>query len=327
MWRLLSVVLLAGGLCLGVAVWWPAEQNLVPSVTPANTVTTHKVTMPATGQSQTWLTPVDRPLAKPGPLPASLQGASHGVALRSDAEGNLLVQDDILRLFEFYLAAIEEESIEALLQRIQWELASQLQDPARQQANDLLRRYLDYRLALMALPQPTTLDSHTLAAHLQQVDALRQQHFSSVEQTALFAAERAEDAHLLATLQNNESPGSAAEPGEMLSVEQRLQRQQASRDAEVFEQIEQLRASGASAGQIYAVREQQLGSEAATALAQLDEQQALWQQRLQVFAAERQRIRELSLPAEEQRQAISTVLASSFDEREQLRVRALHEEW
>ena len=327
MWRLLSVVLLAGGLCLGVAVWWPAEQNLVPSVTPANTVTTHKVTMPATGQSQTWLTPVDRPLAKPGPLPASLRGASHGVALRSDAEGNLLVQDDILRLFEFYLAAIEEESIEALLQRIQWELASQLQDPARQQANDLLRRYLDYRLALMALPQPTTLDSDTLAAHLQQVDALRQQHFSSVEQTALFAAERAEDAHLLATLQNNESPGSAAEPGEMLSVEQRLQRQQASRDAEVFEQIEQLRASGASAGQIYAVREQQLGSEAATALAQLDEQQALWQQRLQVFAAERQRIHELSLPAEEQRQAISTVLASSFDEREQLRVRALHEEW
>lgn len=327
MWRLLSVVLLAGGLCLGVAVWWPAEQNLVPSVTPANTVTTHKVTMPATGQSQTWLIPVDRPLAKPGPLPASLRGASHGVALRSDAEGNLLVQDDILRLFEFYLAAIEEESIEALLQRIQWELASQLQDPARQQANDLLRRYLDYRLALMALPQPTTLDSHTLAAHLQQVDALRQQHFSSVEQTALFAAERAEDAHLLATLQNNESPGSAAEPGEMLSVEQRLQRQQASRDAEVFEQVEQLRASGASAGQIYAVREQQLGSEAATALAQLDEQQALWQQRLQVFAAERQRIHELSLPAEEQRQAISTVLASSFDEREQLRVRALHEEW
>ena len=327
MWRLLSVVLLAGGLCLGVAVWWPAAQNLVPSVTPANTVTTHKVTMPATGQSQTWLTPVDRPLAKPGPLPASLQGASHGVALRSDAEGNLLVQDDILRLFEFYLAAIEEESIEALLQRIQWELASQLQDPARQQANDLLRRYLDYRLALMALPQPTTLDSHTLAAHLQQVDALRQQHFSSVEQMALFAAERAEDAHLLATLQNNESPGSAAEPGEMLSVEQRLQRQQASRDAEVFEQIEQLRASGASAGQIYAVREQQLGSEAATALAQLDEQQALWQQRLQVFAAERQRIRASALSTEEQRQAISTVLASSFDEREQLRVRALHEEW
>lgn len=327
MWRLLSVVLLAGGLCLGVAVWWPAEQNLVPSVTPANTVTTHKVTMPATGQSQTWLAPVDRPLAKPGPLPASLQGASHGVALRSDAEGNLLVQDDILRLFEFYLAAIEEESIEALLQRIQWELASQLQDPARQQANDLLRRYLDYRLALMALPQPTTLDSHTLASHLQQVDALRQQHFSSVEQTALFAAERAEDAHLLATLQNNESPGSAAEPGEMLSVEQRLQRQQASRDAEVFEQVEQLRASGASAGQIYAVREQQLGSEAATALAQLDEQQALWQQRLQVFAAERQRIRASALSTEEQRQAISTVLASSFDEREQLRVRALHEEW
>ncbi len=327
MWRALSVVVLAGGLGLGVLVWWPVEKSPAPSVSPADTVTTHKVTTPPASQRQAWLAPADRPLAKPGPLPASLQGASHGVSLRSDAEGNLLVQDDILRLFEFYLAAIEEEPIEALLQRIQWELASQLQEPARQQATDLLRRYLDYRLALMALSQPTALDSHTLAAHLQQVDALRQQHFSAAELTALFAAERAEDAHLLATLQNNERPGSAAEPGDMLSAEQRLQRQQASRDAELFEQVEQLRASGASAGQIYALREQQLGSSAATALAQLDEQQALWQQRLQAFAAERQRIRESSLPAEEQRQAISTVLASSFDEREQLRVRALHEEW
>lgn len=327
MWRLLSVVLLAGGLCLGIVVWWPAEQSPVPSAALADTVTTHQVKTPATGQSQTWLAPVDRPLAKPGPLPASLQGASHGVTLRSDAEGNLLVQEDILRLFEFYLAAIEEEPIESLLQRIQWELASQLHEPARQQANDLLRRYLDYRLALMTLTQPAALDSHTLAAHLQQVDALRQQHFSAAEQTTLFAAERAEDAHLLATLQNNESPGSAAEPGEMLSAEQRLQRQQASRDAEVFEQVEQLRANGASVGQIYAVREQQLGSSAASALAQLDEQQSLWQQRLEVFAAERQRIHESALSAEEQRQAISTVLAGSFDEREQLRVRALHEEW
>ena len=327
MWRLLSVVLLAGGLCLGVVVWWPAEQSRPPALPQAGTMAIDKVSKKPVSQSQTWLAPADRPLAKPGPLPASLQGASHGVSLRSDAEGNLLVQDDILRLFEFYLAAIEEEPIESLLQRIQWELASQLQEPARQQANDLLRRYLDYRLALMAVSQPTTLDSHTLAAHLQQVDALRQQYFSPAEQTTLFTAERAEDAHLLATLQNNQSPGSAAEPGEMLSAEQRLQRQQASRDAEVFEQVEQLRASGASAGQIYAVREQQLGSSAASALAQLDEQQALWQRRLEAFAAERQRIRASTLSADEQRQAISSVLAGAFDAREQLRVRALHEEW
>lgn len=327
MWRALSLVLLASSLCLGILVWWPAEQSPPPALPQAGTMAIDKASKRPASQSQAWLAPVDRPLAKPGPLPASLQGASHGVTLRSDAEGNLLVQHDILRLFEFYLAAIEEEPIVALLKRIQWELAGQLQEPARRQANDLLRRYLDYRLALMALSQPAALDSHTLAAHLQQVDALRQQHFSEVEQTALFAAERAEDAHLLATLQNNESPGSAAEPGEMLSAEQQLQRQQASRDAELFEQVEQLRASGASAGQIYAVREQQLGSNAASALAQLDEQQSLWQQRLETFARERQRIRASALSAEEQRQAISTILASSFDEREQLRVRALHEEW
>lgn len=325
--RLMSLGLLAGILPLVALLWWPDDESSAPGVPPTEAHPISQGPAPTRSQSQAWLAPTDRPLTKPGPLPRSLQGASHGVTLGSDPEGNLRVQQDILRLFEFYLAAIEEEPIEALLQRIQWDLANQLQPPARDQANALLRRYLDYRLGLMALTEPASLDSHSLATHLEKVDALRQQFFTAEEQTALFAAERAEDAHLLATLQNNENPGSQIDPGQMLGDEQRLQRQQASRDAEVFEQVEELRASGASAGQIYAVREQQLGSEAATALAQLDEQQALWQQRLEAFTTERQRIRASALSAEEQRQAISTVLASSFDEREQLRVRALHDEW
>lgn len=325
--RLMSLGLLAGILPLVALLWWPDDESSAPSAPPTEAPPISQGPAPTPSQSQAWLAPTDRPLAKPGPLPLSLQGASHGVTLGTDPEGNLRVQQDILRLFEFYLAAIEEEPIEALLQRIQWDLASQLQQPARGQANDLLRRYLDYRLGLAALTEPASLDSRGLAAHLQRVDGLRLQFFTADEHEALFGAERAEDAHLLATLQNNENPGSQIDPEQMLGDDQRLQRQQAIRDAELFEQVEQLRANGASAGQIYAVREQQLGSEAATALAQLDEQQVLWKQRLEAFSAERQRIRSSDLSAEDQRQAISTVLASSFDEREQLRVRALHDEW
>lgn len=327
MWRLLSLGLLAGALFLAALAWWPAEQPSVPATQAVASIPATQGSTPTSAQSQAWLTPADRAPAKPGPLPSTLQGASHGVSLGTDSEGNLQLSKDILHLFEFYLAAIEEEPIEALLQRIQWDLASQLQQPARGQANDLLRRYLDYRLGLAALTEPASLDSRGLAAHLQRVDGLRLQFFTADEHEALFGAERAEDAHLLATLQNNENPGSQIDPEQMLGDDQRLQRQQAIRDAELFEQVEQLRANGASAGQIYAVREQQLGSEAATALAQLDEQQVLWKQRLEAFSAERQRIRSSDLSAEDQRQAISTVLASSFDEREQLRVRALHDEW
>ncbi len=44
-------------------------------------------------------TPAAR-LADPGPLPPSLAGAHHGVQLRMDAQGNLLLQAYLVHLFD-----------------------------------------------------------------------------------------------------------------------------------------------------------------------------------------------------------------------------------
>ena len=88
-------------------------------------------------------------LPDPGPLPPSLAGAHHGVQLRMDAQGNLLLQADLLHLFDFYLAGREEEGLDKVLTRIHRDLATQLREPALGQARDLLRRYVDYRLSLI----------------------------------------------------------------------------------------------------------------------------------------------------------------------------------
>ena len=62
------------------------------------------------------------------------------------------VDEGLLRLFEFYLLALQDESVTQVLARIHHELTSQLQQPALNQARELLQRYIDYRLALQGLP-------------------------------------------------------------------------------------------------------------------------------------------------------------------------------
>lgn len=121
-------------------------------------------------------TPPATRLADPGPLPPSLAGAHHGVQLRMDAQGNLLLQADLLHLFDFYLAGREEEGLDKVLTRIHRDLATQLREPALDQARDLLRRYVDYRIALQGLPATdASLDPGALRQRLDALNALRQQ--------------------------------------------------------------------------------------------------------------------------------------------------------
>ena len=91
-------------------------------------------------------------LPNPGALPVPLQGASHGVVLQADGNGQLRLQPELLQLFDFYFSAIDEEPVAQILLRIHHDLASQLHEPALAQARDLLKRYLDYRLAMADLP-------------------------------------------------------------------------------------------------------------------------------------------------------------------------------
>jgi lipase chaperone LimK len=84
-----------------------------------------------------------------------------------------------------------------------------------------------------------------------------------------------------------------------------------------------MQAEGASAEEIRQLREQSLGSAAADNLAQLDQQQAEWRQRLSDYAAERDRLRSAGLSQGELDNAIAELQNSRFDERERMRVNAL----
>ncbi|WP_068825867.1 lipase secretion chaperone [Pseudomonas sp. BMS12] len=271
-------------------------------------------------------------LSDPGPLPASLQGASHGVILHSDAQGNLMLQADVLHLFDFYLAGREEEGLDKVLTRIHQALAAQLQGQGLEQARDLLRRYVDYRIALQNLPEAgAELDAGALRLRLDAINGARQQFFSREEYAVFFARDNAEDEYMVQRLAMAQQDGLSDAQRQQALAELELQlpedvrrvRAESVRYGELYAETLALQEQGASAEEIRQLREQSLGSEAADALAELDRQQAAWQQRLRDYASERNRLRAAGLSQTDLQAAIASLQSSRFDELERKRVQAL----
>lgn len=271
------------------------------------------------------------------PEPTSLQNIRHEVTLYTDAQGNLLVNDEITQLFEFYLSAIGEEPLETLLARIQQELTQQLSEESLQQALGLLKRYVDYKIALTELNEISIDD----ADPAEKINAIRQQkaalmvlrddHFSEEEHQAFFEKEEIYDSYMLDRLTITADASLDAEtkqerltaldrslPGDVQVV-----RHKVSRHADLFTTTEAMKKSGASNEALFQVRAASLGNEAAEAMAKLDAERQQWQQRLNRYVKERNQLQQAGLSDEDKRLALNTYIDSNFSSTERLRVRAL----
>lgn len=282
---------------------------------------------------------VTRPESLP-PMPPHLVDAQPEVQLEVDANGALIPTPDIRRLFDFYLSGLSDEPLELALLRIERALAGQLADSpqALTEARDLLGRYVDYRLGLdnlesasMATMTPDGFDLEVLRRRHQQVQALRTASFSAEEAEAFFALDQVQDQYMLDYLSVQQNPAlSEVERSQALAAlehslpeEIRQLRRRVTRNANLYEQAREMRQLGASSAEIYQARAQALGDEAAANLAKLDQQRAQWQQRLDTFAAEQQRIRQSDMSPDARQAAIELLISSEFSGTEALRVRAL----
>ncbi|MDX2321573.1 MAG: lipase chaperone, partial [Moritella sp.] len=77
-------------------------------------------------------------------LPSSLLGSSLPVTLDVNEHGELVINKKIQHLFDFYLSAMGEESLDIIVTRIKHSLKSQLVEPALTQGADILAGYLQY---------------------------------------------------------------------------------------------------------------------------------------------------------------------------------------
>ncbi|MDC0661564.1 lipase secretion chaperone [Marinobacter sp. SS21] len=275
------------------------------------------------------------------PLPSHLANAEPEAELRVDADNNLIPTPGIRNLFDFYLAGLSDEPMALTLGRLDQALAARLQGAALAQARNLLQRYVNYRIELDRLSQAsgpvytaTGFDLQALRSRQDTLLSLRAANFQPAERDAFFALEAAQDSYMLErlgveqqpTLSNAQKTLALAELERNLPAPLREIRQRVTQNARLYEQSRQLRQAGASAEQLYQLRAEALGNDAAANLANLDRQRQQWQQRLTAFAAERDRIQRSGLSQHDQAAAIDRWINEQFTPLEARRVRALSKE-
>ena len=269
------------------------------------------------------------------PTPKSLEGIDLNIALPLDDDGNLIVGLELKDLFELYLSAMGEEDLADILLRIQSALAQQLTAPALGQGYDALKRFIDYKVELANLEKQQPDGNLSELEHIRQqkeiLAAIQQEYFSPIESAALFAAETEYDTFMLEhlTIQQNEDLTTLEKQQQIESLEASLPeevragRESAMAPAKVYQQAQVMKAEGQSDADIYQMRSQALGEEAATALAQLDQQRNQWQQRVDIFSSMYESISASGLSKADQQSEVNALLARDFDVIESIRVRAL----
>lgn len=266
-----------------------------------------------------------------GALPRSFGGTQIDGRLQADAAGNLLIDGDVRRLFDYFLSAMGTEPLAQSVQRLRQHIAAQLPEPAQSQAQALLNQYLDYKRELLVLDSSAgRQDLSALRQRLATVQALRARIFSPAAHQAFFAGEETYDRFTLERLAIQLTPGLDANakgaaldqlraglPAELQdAVLPQLQSQ-------LREQTATLQASGGNAEQLRQLRQQLVGNAATVRLEQLDRQRQAWQARLADFEREKRRIEGIpGLDDADRQAAIDRLARERFDGNERLRLQA-----
>ncbi|WP_203299456.1 lipase secretion chaperone [Marinobacter sediminum] len=268
----------------------------------------------------------------PEQLPASLVGTSvPGGWNQVNSVGDLIPTPALRQLFEYYLSALGEESLEQLVARIEHTLLA-LQEPARTQALDTLGAYLDYKLAISDLEAGygggTELNAVQMQQRMQEIQALRRVWLDSATADAFFAQDEAIDRFQIEKLRISRDWGLTEEQRRvaLAQAEDALPDplRQARRETRRFTDYEKARqelADNPEALQNW--RREAFGIETAQRLQALEQEQANWSQRWQAYSAQRQRLLTSGLAGPDLKQAIADLRDQHFTNAERVRARAL----
>lgn len=214
---------------------------------------------------------------------------------RLQAAGDELRVDAELRhLFDYYLSALGEAELPAIRAGIEQELARRLKPAAAAQAQRLLGQYLAYKRALAEAEgtQAAPARSPSLAAsarsRLLAMHTLRKRYFTPAESAALFGDTDARDQDAIARLEVTGDKALSpvqrqerlAEADSRLPPALREERDAPMRVLKLEEQVESARADGASEDDIFRLRASAIDPQAASRLAQLDQEQQQWLRRI-----------------------------------------------
>ena len=292
---LLSLVLGAAGLVL----WQDSAIEAMPVAAPANTSSAFVRSMQDT--------------VPDGDLQALLHG-QQADQREPPAYGELK------RLFDYYLSAVGEQSIEAIAKQITSELDRRLPALQARDAKRLLVLYLEFKRELVALEQKPELAGAGVQAirrRLMAMQDLRSGFFGEQETKGMFGFDDAYDMDGIARLEISQNPAlSAPQKKERFAtldasmpVELRDEREASRIVVRIEQMAEAMRAKGANDDDVYRMRAKELDPQAASRLAEVDREEQAWKNRITNYLSERSKLITTHAEApESQRQHALTAL-------------------
>lgn len=257
---------------------------------------------------------------------SSLRGTEIDGEVTLDANGSVLLDIGLRRLFDYFLSLVGERDIVQIRAMLKDHLLGKYSPANTNSVLLYFDRYTDYLNAL------TDLQIGKIAKpedRLQKVSGLRKKILGAEMALAFFAEEEALAALTLKRMAIAEDKNwSADEKARLLAELDANQnysaRTEAGTAALITEQTRQLDALKLSDAERAAEREALWGKEAAGRLATLDRERAQWDSRVEQYLLERTRIdANRGLSAAARAQAIADLRARQFNDAEQRRIASL----
>lgn len=268
----------------------------------------------------------------PDGLPASLEGTSlPGGWAKTDSNGSLVPTPQLRQLFEYYLAALGEETLPQLVARIEQALA-RLEEPARSEAMTTLGNYLDYKLALGDLEvtygNATSLDANEMQQRMAEIRALRRTWMDAQTADAFFASDEAVDQFQIEQLRIR-TDGSLSDGEREQALERAEQAlpapiREARRETRKFTDYQKARSQFADDPEALRTwREERFGDEAARQLEKVEAEQRAWDNKWQSYSSALRELDDLGLAGPEREAAVDSLRDEYFEGAEKLRAEAL----
>lgn len=271
-------------------------------------------------------------------LPTSLRNTPLPEHLEINDDGSLLINKKILHLFEFYLSAIGEESLELIINRIKSNLREQLTSQALDEALHILAGYLQYRNEITAIKQEYNQTvgtneyafEHVLNARSELIEA-RWRFLSKDVIAAFFAQEDQYENYMLGiatiTKDNRLSKEQKDDAIELVTAQAPSwlieQQNTANQLNEYRQRYSELVSRGASDSEVRILREQEFSSDVSDRLSTLDTQRLDWQQRLSDYRVELDTIMAIEPDRQAQQTMVDELRSRHFTAQETKRVNAL----
>lgn len=267
------------------------------------------------------------------PFVRSLEGTRPDGDIRLDAGDALVVDAQLGRLFDYYLSAVGEKSIDEIRIEIEHELDRRLKPAAAGEAKHLLTRYLDYKRALVDVEknmQKTGSAAETARGRLTAMQQLRTRFFTAKENGGLFGLDDAYDIDAVTRMEisQDKSLSDAQKKDKLAALDAAMSPAlREARDAplavvKLEESAQKLRAKGASEDDVYRMRAAALSPEAAARLAAVDQEEIDWKSRITAYLAERGKLVNANLPEPDRQVALQQLRESRFRADEQRRLPA-----